>query len=345
MAVIELPIVIALLLIGLIVVEAAAIWWLYQGKVQATRSGQVSEAAEDLLKELYDLVPQGQAIGAQRLADTTQREPAAVSNLVDSLKRAGWVTQQSGGDIQLTEAGRSRALQLTRAHRLWERYLAEEGTPLEEVHVKAHRKEHVLTAEEADRLDEQLGFPARDPHGDPIPDRDGVMRETIGEPLTAWPEGKPARVTHMEDEPPALFAQLLAMGLAPGVRLVIKRRAGGRLSIQYDGQTAFLAPAAAERIFVQEAPPDVVPLSSLGVGQTGVVVEVQEAGKTLRRMLDMGLVPGAEVEVVRAAPLGDPVQYRVKGSSISLRRREAARILVIPQDGAPVEARDEARAS
>ncbi|NOZ29181.1 MAG: hypothetical protein GXP39_14185 [Chloroflexi bacterium] len=334
---IQMPFFVVALLIGVILLETIALLWLYRGRREMHQSHR-REAMEDFLKELYDLVPEGQAIGMRRLADAAHQAPSTLERMLEPLERAGWVVRQPAGDVRITEAGRARAIQLTRAHRLWERYLAEEeDVPLEAVHAEAHRREHSLTPEEADRLDEQLGFPTRDPHGDPIPDREGEMREKVGDPLTAWPEGKPALITHMEDEPPALFAQLLAMGLSPGVRLVIEHREGDRLRVRYDDLTVPLAPAAAERIFVQEAPPDAVPLSSLRVGQQGVVVEVQETGKTLRRMLDMGLVPGAEVEVVRTAPLGDPIQYRVKGASISLRRREAARILVMPQDGLPTD--------
>jgi ferrous iron transport protein A len=71
-----------------------------------------------------------------------------------------------------------------------------------------------------------------------------------------------------------------------------------------------------------------VPLSELAVGIRAMVVEVKGGGKHQRRMLDMGLVPGAEVTVLRKAPMGDPVEYRVKGTAIALRRSDANTILV-----------------
>ena len=71
-----------------------------------------------------------------------------------------------------------------------------------------------------------------------------------------------------------------------------------------------------------------VPLGELPAGSRARVVDVQGSGKHQRRMLDMGLVPGAEVVVVREAPLGDPVEYRIKGTAISMRRSDASTVLV-----------------
>jgi len=89
-----------------------------------------------------------------------------------------------------------------------------------------------------------------------------------------------------------------------------------------------LAQAAARHVFVVPAPVLPVPLGELPVGARARVVEIKGEGKHQRRMLDMGFVPGAELTVVRQSPLGDPVQYRVKGSDIAVRRDEADTILV-----------------
>ena len=75
-----------------------------------------------------------------------------------------------------------------------------------------------------------------------------------------------------------------------------------------------------------------VPLHELRVGQRGVVVRVGGKGRARQRMMDMGLVPGTEVKVVRVAPLGDPVEFEVKGYSLSLRKSEASEITVEPSE-------------
>jgi len=95
-----------------------------------------------------------------------------------------------------------------------------------------------------------------------------------------------------------------------------------------NGDIIPLANAAAQGIFVVPAPALPVPLGELLVGSSARIVEVQGSGRHQRRMLDMGFVPGAEIVVIREAPLGDPVEYRVKGTSVALRKEDASTVLV-----------------
>ena len=120
--------------------------------------------------------------------------------------------------LHITPSGERRALQLIRAHRLWERYLADkEGLPLTALHDEAMRREHLATPEQVDALARELGNPQFDPHGDPIPTARGELTGPQGSPLPQAPLNRPLRVVHLEDEPPAVYAQLVAIGLAPGV--------------------------------------------------------------------------------------------------------------------------------
>jgi Fe2+ transport system protein FeoA len=100
------------------------------------------------------------------------------------------------------------------------------------------------------------------------------------------------------------------------------------MRLQLDGVVVPLANAAAIHVSVVPAPVLPLPLGELPVGSRTRVVEVKGSGKHQRRMLDMGLVPGSEVVVVREAPLNDPVEYRVKGTSISMRRADADTVFV-----------------
>ncbi|MBP1701992.1 MAG: mntH, partial [Chloroflexi bacterium] len=150
-----------------------------------------------------------------------------------------------------------------------ERYLAEkEGLPLAALHAEATRREHLVTSDEIDRIDAQLGFPKFDPHGDPIPPREGEPVVAVeGTPLSSWPEHHLGRVIHVEDEPPALFTQLTLMGLTPGAQVEIDERTPGQVLI-WSGRTRLaLAPAAAERVFLVDAPPESLPLSEMQLGQ------------------------------------------------------------------------------
>ena len=86
------------------------------------------------------------------------------------------LVESRGSELHLTAEGERWAMHIVRAHRLWERYLADEARmPLEKVHTEAHRREHGLTAEQLDEMEAALGHPSRDPHGDPIPTREGIM--------------------------------------------------------------------------------------------------------------------------------------------------------------------------
>lgn len=249
---------------------------------------------------------------------------------MEALLSFGWVEEDAQSGMHLTNEGKVRAQELVRAHRLWERYLVElEEMPLETVHTEAHRREHKTTPEEAAKLDAELGHPAWDPHGDIIPDAGRRVPPPAGSPLAAYVPGDRLRVLHVEDEPPALFAQLVAMGLKPGVEVEVVERRPEYLRVKINEDIFPLATAAAaERIHAVPVPILPVLLSELPVGSLARVAEVKGSGKHQRRMLDMGLVPGAEVTVIRTAALGDPVEYRVKGTAIALRHTDTDNILV-----------------
>jgi len=100
------------------------------------------------------------------------------------------------------------------------------------------------------------------------------------------------------------------------------------LRLRLDGNVVPLAAAAARHVSVVPAPALPVPLGELPVGSRARVAEVRGGGKHQRRMLDMGFVPGAGVAVIRKAPLGDPIEYRIKGTAVALRREDADTVLV-----------------
>jgi Fe2+ transport system protein FeoA len=144
-------------------------------------------------------------------------------------------------------------------------------------------------------------------------------------------EGTPGnrlRVVYLDDESAPLLAQLAVMGLAPGVDVQVLGREHNLVRLRLDGVVIPLATKAAGHVFVVAAPSLRVPLGELPVGSRAQVVETRGSGKHERRMLDMGFVPGAEVAVIRRAPLGDPVEYRIKGTAVALRKDDADTILV-----------------
>jgi len=298
---------------------------------QATARPQPSRLIEmeDALKELYKLQRDERPVEAGALAQAMGISVEMAENLMEALVAFAWVEGDARAGIRLTTQGQERAQELIRVHRLWERYLVDrEGMPLEAVHVEAHRREHEMTPDEAAELDAELGHPAWDPHGDFIPDAGHRVPPPAGSPLAVCTPGDRLRILRVENEPPALLAQLVAMGLVPGAEVEIVERQSRHLRVKVNGEILPLATAAAACVDAVPVPVLPVPLGELPVGSRGMVAEVKGGGKQQRRMLDMGLVPGAEVTVIRTAPLGDPVEYRVKGTAIAMRRTDADNILV-----------------
>jgi len=339
-----------LFLVGVIIAQFVIIVLLWR-KTQRVSLG-LDEISEDTLKALYHLSREKPAVRTSDLIRAAELQPGRVPMIAAELKRRGWAKVEKE-IIRITPPGERRAVELIRAHRLWERYLADkEGMALDALHDQATRREHLITPEEADRLDEQLGHPKFDPHGDPIPPRGGELPRERGVPLSHWPERRVGRIVHVEDEPPALLTQLKLMGLTPGAQVEVDERTPGRVLVWSGRQRLALVPAVAGQVFVVEALPERMPLSEIEVGQVARVAAIDETSQMGEQWRAMGLRPGVEIAAVRTDPLGDPVMYRVNGNEIALPRIQANQIaidvatvreIVLPRRNWVVEEFDRAR--
>jgi DtxR family Mn-dependent transcriptional regulator len=241
--------------------------------------------------------------------------------------------QVEGDRYRLTPQGRDYALHVMRAHRLWERYLAEHsGFQSDEWHDLAHRQEHLLSQEEVQSLSLQLNRPTHDPHGDPIPDAEGRMMVPPGQPLTALEPDEVARIVHLEDEPPAVYAQLVAQGLHPGMEVRLLDSEPQRLRFWAEGKEHVLAPLMAANVSVVSLPGretveavGTEQLSDLKPGEKAVIAGLAPScrGSERRRFLDLGILPGTAIEAEMVSPSGDPTAYRVRGALLALRREQA----------------------
>jgi DtxR family Mn-dependent transcriptional regulator len=305
---------------------------------RAYRINRQREQVEDALKHLLNRELAGRHASPESLAGGLQLTLPAVLRLVKQMEAQGLLQSRPDG-LHLTPQGERWALQVVRAHRLWERYLAYEARlPLEKVHREAHRREHRMTVQQIDDLDAQLGYPQSDPHGDPIPSRDGLLAQDSGESLTDWPVDKPGKIVHLEDEPPVAYAQILAEGLRLGQVVRVLESHAERILLS-DGENEYrLAPSVAANVFVVPMPtspasqPGVVPLSDLADGRQGEVVALDEAcqGFTRRRLLDLGMTPGAQLVPEMRNFFGDPRAYRIRGTLIALRKEQAEQVWVRP---------------
>lgn len=285
---------------------------------------------EDALKHLWDCEYRQVPGSLQSLAGALELPGHRAVELVARLERLELVRRE-GETLHLTSGGRSDALRVVRIHRLWERYLADEtGLDAREWHPQAERREHRTTSEEAEALAATLGYPRFDPHGDPIPTPTGEVPPPQGLPLTGVEVGADVEIVHIEDEPDAVFAQIVAAGLVPGMRLRVLERTPQRIRLAAETEELVLAPVVAANLTVlplAEPVPEVPtePLSSLDLGERARVVGISAAcrGPQRRRLLDLGVVPGTVIASELRSSGGDPTAYRIRGALIALRKDQA----------------------
>ena len=225
---------------------------------------------------------------------------------------------------------------MLRSHRLWERYLSDTtGFPPTEWHARADAREHDLDADAANALAQRMGEPRYDPHGDPIPTADGEVPPPLGIPLPRLAPGVEAEIVHVEDEPAAVYAELVARSLQPGTRIHLSDSSsrGVVFTVTSGSSDAIsehvLAPVIAANLTVRpvSGESDLPParLVALDIGESARVAGISPTcrGPERRRLLDLGLVPGTLVTAELRAPGGDPTAYRVRGAVLALRRAQA----------------------
>ncbi|HAI13608.1 MAG TPA: hypothetical protein DCM28_18020 [Phycisphaerales bacterium] len=313
-----------------------AVWALQRKKRRDT------ESADDALKLIASLKLEHHVPTVARLGGIMGITPARMMHIIDGLLEQRWV-QLNDEELSLTDDGRQRAVHLLRAHRLLETQMVHDaGMPLDQVHQRADRAEHRITEEQLTALNEHLGFPSYDPHGDPIPSSNALTAEDKAISLANWEVGQPATVVHVEDEPPSALRKVLAKGITPGQTLTVTARDEKQLTMDIDNTQHQLANTLALGVQVRpvaEQPSLMVvqPLSTLDVGQTGRIVAISPAcqGFSRRRLLDLGLTPGTLI-TAQFGNLGrSATAYKVRQTLIALRQEQAKQILI--QDTATID--------
>jgi DtxR family Mn-dependent transcriptional regulator len=304
---------------------------------RSDREATLRVRGEDALKHLYEWDMERRPASAETLADAIGISAGETGEVLEAL-RVRRLIETGPGRVRLTEPGREVALHVLRAHRLWERYLADEtGFPAAEWHGRAHHLEHSLTTKQVNDLSARLGHPTRDPHGDPIPTAEGEALGPAGTPLAAAETGRPFRVLHIEDEPEAAFAEIVRRGLYAGMRVQLLDRDPERIRLLADGHEIALPAALAAGVTVFPLPPDSriarcpgEPLSALARGERGRVVHVTRKCRApeRRRLMDLGILPETLIEVEMDSPSGNLKAYRIRDTLIALRPEQAAMIHV-----------------
>lgn len=215
----------------------------------------MSLTVENYVKTIYQLCAGQDSQPAQtgQLASALDVSPGTVTSMLKTLSDSGLAVYTPYEGVELTESGRTLALRVLRRHRLIELFL-ERTLKLswDEVHDEAENMEHAVSDLLVDRIDEYLGFPASDPHGDPIPRADGTVAPSVGRKLDEWREGDSFRLVRVLDQSPEFLRYLSDIGLTLGgaARLIAHREAAGIVTIETDQGESALSLRAAQRLLV-----------------------------------------------------------------------------------------------
>lgn len=214
-----------------------------------------SQSVEDYLKAIYKLESalDGKGVPTSQLAKEMGVSNASVTNMVRRLSDLGMVSYESYYGSRLTDAGRKIALEMIRHHRLLELYLAEMlGYSWDEVHDEAEKLEHHISERFEDKISELLNDPKFDPHGDPIPSKDGLMPELGLQALSSMHENKACEVKRVKNQTPELLRYLDEYGLTPGAEVTITKKEpfDGPLELDVDGNRVTLGYKIATDILV-----------------------------------------------------------------------------------------------
>jgi DtxR family Mn-dependent transcriptional regulator len=221
----------------------------------ATRT-PLSGSVEDYLKTIYEIELGGAAAATNEIAQRLAIAPASVSGMVRRMADNGLLAHERYHGVRLTPAGRRAALRTLRRHRILESYLARAlGYPWDSVHAEAERLEHAVSEDLIDRMAAAIGEPDVDPHGAPIPTREGAVDERRLITLADLVAAQRARVVRVRDEDPALLRYLQGLGIVPGAAIEVVARApfGGPITVRVRGGKRTVGPALGAEVLVDAA--------------------------------------------------------------------------------------------
>lgn len=186
---------------------------------------KVSSSKENYIKAIFHLQEEDGIVTTNALARQLDTRAASVTDMLKKLKTQKLLMYEKYQGFKLSQEGRRMALQIIRKHRLWEFFLVEKlRFGWEEVHEMAEELEHISSKKLVDRLDEFLGFPKQDPHGDPIPDVNGKFQLRKQVSLVDLKLNTPAVVSNISDQSPDMLELLGHKGLSLGTKLEVKKR-------------------------------------------------------------------------------------------------------------------------
>ena len=212
-----------------------------------------TSSEENYLKAIYHLQHELGTVTTNALAEKLSTRPASVTDMMKKLDAKKLLHYKPYYGFSLSAEGKKIALTIIRRHRLWEYFLAEKlKFGWEEVHIVAEELEHVSSQKLIDKLDEYLGYPEFDPHGDPIPDSRGKFRVRSKIPLSELPPNQPAEVCRVSNQTAEMLDLLQHKQIAIGTRVEVKRHFDFDHSLEHSIQNTSItiSEQLAKNIFV-----------------------------------------------------------------------------------------------
>jgi DtxR family Mn-dependent transcriptional regulator len=216
----------------------------------------LSQSEENYLKAIYSLSEvQGEAISTNLLSEKMSTKPSSVTDMVKKLSEKELISYQKYQGCELTVMGKKIALQIIRKHRLWEVFLVNKlNFGWDEVHEIAEQLEHIQSTKLTDHLEEYLGYPRVDPHGDPIPDKNGefeLVKRSIA--LAEMKEKKRGIVIGVEDGSSDFFQFLkhYEIGLGTEIKVIEKFNFDSSVLVLIDGKEVSFSSLVSNKIFLQ----------------------------------------------------------------------------------------------
>jgi len=210
---------------------------------------------ENYLKVIYHLsTSSGKGISTNAIANVMESKPSSVTDMVQKLADKELVNYKKYQGVELTDKGRFTALMIVRKHRLWEVFLVEKlNFSWDEVHDVAEQLEHIKSEKLTDKLDEFLDFPTEDPHGDPIPDRNGKIVKVDKKLLSEMVVGKKVICVGVKDSSPPFLQYLDKQQIALGssIEIVSKEDFDMSLTLRLDERDVTVSNKIAANLFVK----------------------------------------------------------------------------------------------
>lgn len=219
------------------------------------KSEDITQSHQDYLKTICMLRSRGDEANNAAIAQAMSVTPASATNMVRRLADMGLVTYEAYRGVSLTADGERIALEMVRHHRLIELFLHDIlDISWDQVHAEAEKLEHVISEELEEAIARKLGYPRFDPHGDPIPAKDGTKAVVSDTALTTWPQDQPAQLARVCTQDSNRLRYLGSLGLYPGAQLTVIGRApfDGPLLIDVEGHQHMLAHEMAGLLLVTE---------------------------------------------------------------------------------------------